>query len=143
MFQAQKTQRFGIQIRFSFLAITCAFLVRFSIPAPVSKSVLWCGSNAILHWKIGWVIPELYRVKVNLAFFSLVTVIKRFINELFHTKPIEYYDGTSFNDGYMCLVADLMMVQCIFLLILVVNPNIGWGDYELKYLKTSRPQDLD
>ena len=71
---AQKTQRFGFQIRFSFLSITWAFLVRFSIPAPVLNSELRCGSNGILQWIMGCVWTELYRVKVNRAIFSSYTV---------------------------------------------------------------------
>ena len=75
MFQAQKTQRLGFQIRFGFLAITHAFLVRFSSPAPVLNSELRCGSNGILQWVMGWVWTELYRVKVNRANFSSYTVL--------------------------------------------------------------------
>ena len=38
---------------FGFLLITPAFFDENELPAPVLKSVLWCGSNAMLNLPIG------------------------------------------------------------------------------------------
>ena len=74
MLEAQKTQWFWFQISFSFLAITHAFFDENELPAPVLKSVLQCGSNAMLNLQIGWEITDLYGKMSEVAFYTLRTV---------------------------------------------------------------------
>ena len=71
----KKTQAFWFQISFSFLAITDTFFVENSLPAPVLKSTLQCGSNAILNLKIGWEITDLYSKMSEVAFYIMMTVL--------------------------------------------------------------------
>ena len=57
------------------MAITHAFLDENELPAPVLKSVLQCGSYAMLNLQIGWEIMDLYDKMSEVAFYTLGTVI--------------------------------------------------------------------
>ena len=81
---AQKTQWFWFQISFSFLAITHAFFDENELPAPVLKSVLRCGSNAMLNLQIGWEITDLYGKMSKVAFYTLGTVLSHFFFQTFY-----------------------------------------------------------
>ena len=61
--------------RIYFFAVTPTFFIQFSIPIPVLKSELLCGSNGMLHLKIGPVIKELRMVKVKVPLSMSHTVV--------------------------------------------------------------------
>ena len=72
---AQNWGKFYFQISFSFYQITPLFLNGFVNFKNLKCSELQYGSFAILHVKIGGVIRELWRFKVNLACYSSTTVV--------------------------------------------------------------------